>query len=244
MTTRSSADDCEAVDAMTARELIVAIDGPSAAGKSSAGTLVARRLGYLYVESGAFYRALAWKVRERGVDPTDDAALRAFCETTVIEVMRTPSGARILVDRRDVTDELRAPEMSRIAAQIAANPIVREPMLRLQRTMARDGGVVMEGRDIGTVVFPGADVKFYLDADTNVRGERRHKELVAKGLAVDLQGTIDEIVARDRKDMSRAVAPLRKADDAIAIDSTGLTLDEVVDRMVGFVERRRAAAPR
>jgi len=103
---RSSADDCEPVDAMTARELIVAIDGPSAAGKSSAGTLVARRLGYLYVESGAFYRALAWKVRERGLDPTDDAALRAFCETTVIEVMRTPAGVRILVDRRDVTDEL------------------------------------------------------------------------------------------------------------------------------------------
>src|SRR3990172_8091833 len=133
-------DDCEPVDAMTARGLIVAIDGPSAAGKSSTGTLVARRLGYLYVESGAFYRALAWKVRERGLDPTDDAALRAFCETTVVEVMRTPAGARILVDRRDVTDELRMPEMSRIAAQTAPTPIAREPMLRLQRTMAKDGG--------------------------------------------------------------------------------------------------------
>jgi cytidylate kinase len=229
---------------MTARELIVAIDGPSAAGKSSAGMLVARRLSYLYVESGAFYRALGWKVRACGVDPSGDAALQTLSETTVIEVVRTPNGARILVDQRDVTDDLRTPEMSRIAAQIASNPLVREPMLKIQRAMAKDGGVVMEGRDIGTVVFPRADVKFYLDADPNVRGQRRYKELVAKGLAVDLQTTIDEIMARDRKDMNRTVAPLRKADDAIAIDSTGLTLDEVVDRMVGAVERQRAATTR
>jgi cytidylate kinase len=229
---------------MKARELIVAIDGPSAAGKSTAGTRVAKRLGYLYIESGAFYRALAWNVREQGVDPADHAALQRLSETTVIEVVRRPDGARILVDQRDVTDQLRTPEMSRIAAQIASNPLVREPMLRLQRALAKDGGVVMEGRDIGTVVFPQADVKFYLDADTRVRGERRFKELRAKGLDVDLQTTIDEIVARDRKDMTRAVAPLRKADDAIAVDSTGLTLDEVVDTMVAAVERRRTAMSR
>ncbi|MEO5657356.1 MAG: (d)CMP kinase [Nitrospiria bacterium] len=226
------------------RELIVAIDGPSAAGKSSAGTRVARRLGYLYVESGAFYRALAWRVRDGGIDPTDDAALASLGETSVIEVVRKPEGARVCVNQRDVTDELRTPEMSRIAAQIASNPVVREPMLKLQRSMAKDGGVVMEGRDIGTVVFPDADVKFYLDADTRVRGERRHRELLAKGLTVDLDTTIEEIVARDRKDMNRAVAPLRKAEDAVAIDSTGLTLDEVVDRMVGAVSQRRAAFPR
>jgi cytidylate kinase len=226
------------------RELIVAIDGPSAAGKSTAGTRVAKRLGYLYIESGAFYRALAWKVRERGIDPSDNGGLQRLSEATVIEVVRRPDGARILVDQRDVTDELRTPDMSRIAAQIASNPLVREPMLRLQRTLAKDGGVVMEGRDIGTVVFPDADVKFYLDADTRIRGERRYKELLAKGMDVDLQTTIDEIVARDRKDMSRAVAPLRKADDAIAVDSTALTLDEVVDTMVAAVERRRAAVSR
>lgn len=225
-------------------ELIVAIDGPSAAGKSTAGTRVAQRLGYLYVESGAFYRALAWRVRERAIDPADHEALRRLGETTVIDVVRRPEGARILVDQRDVTDELRTPDMSKIAAQIASNPVVRDPMLRLQRSLAKDGGVVMEGRDIGTVVFPQADVKFYLDADTRVRGERRYRELIAKGLAVDLETTIEEIVARDRKDMSRAVAPLRKADDAVAIDSTGLTLDEVVDKMVGAVQRRRAAIPR
>lgn len=229
---------------MTARELIVAIDGPSAAGKSTAGTRVAKRLGYLYVESGAFYRALAWKVRRSGIDPSDHDALRRLGETTTIEVVRRPDGVRILVDQQDVTAELRTPEMSRIAAQIASNPIVRDPMLRVQRAMAKDGGVVMEGRDIGTVVFPDADVKFYLDADTAVRGERRYKELRLKGLAVELRTTIDEIVARDRKDMTRAVAPLRKAQDAIAIDSTGLTLDEVVDTMVAAVERRRTAQSR
>ncbi|MBI3608607.1 MAG: (d)CMP kinase [Nitrospirae bacterium] len=227
-----------------ARELIVAIDGPSASGKSSAGTLVARRLGYLYVESGAFYRALGWKVRACGVDPADDAALQKLSETTVIDVVRTSNGAKILVDQRDVTDDLRTPEMSRIAAQIASNPLVREPMLKIQRAMANTGGVVMEGRDIGTVVFPQADVKFYLDADPGVRGKRRYQELAAKGLPVDLQTTIEEIMARDRKDMNRTVAPLRKADDAIAIDSTGLTLDEVVDRMVVAVERRRTAITR
>jgi cytidylate kinase len=226
------------------RELIVAIDGPSAAGKSTAGTRVAKRLGYLYIESGAFYRALAWKAREQGIDPSDNGGLQRLSGTTLIEVVRRPDGARILVDQRDVTDELRTPDMSRIAAQIASNPLVREPMLRLQRTLAKDGGVVMEGRDIGTVVFPDADVKFYLDADTRIRGERRYKELRAKGMDVDLQTTIDEIVARDRKDMSREVAPLRKADDAIAVDSTGLTLDEVVDTMVAAVERRRAAVSR
>jgi len=147
---------------MSKRELIVAIDGPSAAGKSTAGTRVAKRLGYLYIESGAFYRALAWKVREQGIDPTDNGALQRVSGTTVIEVVRRPDGARILVDQRDATDALRTPEMSRIAAQIASNPLVREPMLRLQRTLAKDGGVVMEGRDIGTVVFPESDVKFYL----------------------------------------------------------------------------------
>jgi cytidylate kinase len=229
---------------MSKRELIVAIDGPSAAGKSTAGMRVAKRLGYLYIESGAFYRALAWKVREQGIDPADNAALQRLSGATVIEVVRRPDGARILVDQRDVTDQLRTPDMSRIAAQIASNPLVREPMLRLQRTLAKDGGVVMEGRDIGTVVFPDADVKFYLDADTRIRGERRYKELRAKGMDVELQTTIDEIVARDRKDMSRAVAPLRKADDAIALDSTALTLDEVVDTMVAAVERRRAAVSR
>ncbi|HET8760139.1 MAG TPA: (d)CMP kinase [Nitrospiria bacterium] len=229
---------------MSKRELIVAIDGPSAAGKSTAGTRVAKRLGYLYIESGAFYRALAWKVREQGIDPSDNGALQRLSGTTVIEVVRRPDGARILVDQRDVTDQLRTPDMSRIAAQIASNPLVREPMLRLQRTLAKDGGVVMEGRDIGTVVFPEADVKFYLDADTRIRGERRYKELRAKGMDVELQTTIDEIVARDRKDMDRAVAPLRKADDAIAVDSTGLTLDEVVDTMVAAVERRRTAMSR
>jgi cytidylate kinase len=229
---------------MTSRELIVAIDGPSAAGKSTAGTRVAKRLGYLYVESGAFYRALAWKVRESRVDPTDNEALRRLGETTAIEVVRRPEGVRIMVDQGDVTEQLRTPEMSRIAAQIASNPIVREPMLKVQRAMAKDGGVVMEGRDIGTVVFPEADVKFYLDADTTVRGERRYKELRTKGVDVDLKTTIDEIVARDRKDMTRAVAPLRKAQDAIAIDSTGLTLDEVVDKMVAAVEQRRTAISR
>lgn len=229
---------------MTSRELIVAIDGPSAAGKSTAGTAVAKRLGYLYIESGAFYRALAWKVRKHSIDPSDNAALKRLGEETSIDVVRRPDGIRILVDQIDVTDELRTPDMSRIAAQIASNPVVREPMLRLQRVMAKGGGVVMEGRDIGTVVFPDADVKFYLDADTGVRGERRYKEMRAKGLAVDLQTTIDEIIARDRKDMNRAVAPLRKADDAIALDSTGLTLDEVVSTMVAAVERRRTAISR
>jgi cytidylate kinase len=195
----------------------------------------------LYVESGAFYRALARKVRQSGIDPSDNDALRRLGESTAIEVVRRPDGVRILVDQCDVTSELRTPEISRVAAQIASNPIVRDPMLRVQRAMAKDGGVVMEGRDIGTVVFPDADVKFYLDADTAVRGERRYKELRVKGLDVELQTTIDEIVARDRKDMTRAVAPLRKAHDAIAIDSTGLTLDEVVDTMVAAVERRRTA---
>lgn len=233
----------------TTAELIVAIDGPSAAGKSSAGKLLARRLGYVYVESGAFYRALGWKVHTQGADPFDHAALTALCESSVIEVRRTVSDravqeTRIVIDDRDVTDELRTPEMGTMAAKISVVPQVREPMLRLQRAMAKDGGVVMEGRDIGTIVFPHADVKFYLDADVKVRGERRYRELLTKGLTVDLQGTIDEIVERDRKDMTRAVAPLRKAEDAIAIDSTGLTLDEVVARMVGAVERRRAASRR
>jgi len=233
----------------TATELIVTIDGPSAAGKSSAGKLLARHLGYVYVESGAFYRALGWKVRTQGTDPSDHAALKSLCESSVIEVRRPVSDnvvqeARIVIDDRDVTDELRTPEMSTMAAKISAVPQVREPMLKLQRAMAKGGGVVMEGRDIGTVVFPHADVKFYLDADVKVRGERRYRELLAKGLMVDLQATIDEIVARDRKDMTRTVAPLRKAEDAIAIDSTGLTLEEVVARMVGAVERRRAASRR
>lgn len=225
---------------MTRGRLIIAIDGPSAAGKTSAARTLAKRLGYLYLDSGALYRAIAWKVSQSGLDPKENQRLVELLSKTEIRVKAQGDDFRVWVDDLDVTSQLRAPAISRLASAVSSIPAVRQKLLEVQRQLGGKGGVVVEGRDIGTVVFPSADLKFYLDATLQVRGNRRYQELKAMGHAVDEGNVLEEVKVRDEKDSRREIAPLKKAEDAMVLDSTGMTLDEVVDRMMAEVQKKLA----
>jgi len=212
--------------------VVIAIDGPSGAGKSTVARLLAERLGYLYVDTGAMYRAVALKAKQAALDLSDERRVESLCRSIKIEFQRDRHGTRILCNGEDVTDEIRRPSMSILASEISRVRVVRESLVDLQREFGQKGGVVLEGRDIGTVVFPEANLKFFLDAAPQVRGERRYEELKARGEEVDLHGTIKEIEERDANDRTRSLAPLRKAGDAVLIDTTRLRVDEVVEKMV------------
>ena len=225
---------------MSGREPVVTVDGPAGAGKSTAARELARRLGYRLVDTGALYRGVAWAVRAAGLPPEDGPGLRAVLEATRVEL----AGDRILVNGRDVTGELRTPELSAFTSLLTRLAAVRDKMTPLQRALAGTGGVVLEGRDTGSVVWPAAEVKFYLDAEPAVRAERRRRELEARGVAVDRTAVADELARRDRQDRERELAPLVEPRDAHRVDTTGLSLDEVVERMLETVERTRCCTGR
>jgi cytidylate kinase len=220
------------------KKLIIAIDGPSGAGKSTVARLLAKRLGYTYIDSGAMYRAIGWKAQREGVDPADEQALAALCDRTNISIRKDSDDPRIFADGVDVSDVIRTPEMGMVASAVSRSRAVRARLLVLQRELGAQGGVVMDGRDIGTVVFPGADIKFYLDATTEERGRRRFLELQAKGQDVDLSRITREIEERDLQDSERKIAPLTRAADALFIDSSRMGIDEVIDRMFTEVRKR------
>jgi len=220
---------------------IVAIDGPSGAGKSTLSKLLARRLGYLNIDTGAMYRAVAWAAHQRGIDDGDDLALGRMAGSLRIEFKPADEGELVFVDGADVSAVIRTPENSLRTARVAACPSVRAALVTLQRRLGDAGGVVLEGRDIGTVVFPEAEVKFFLSASARERGRRRYEELVAKGVAADLERTIAEVEERDAADSAREHAPLVRAVDAIDIDSTNMGIDEVLEKMLGMVKAREAA---
>jgi CMP/dCMP kinase len=222
------------------KKLIVAIDGPSGAGKSTVGRRLARVLGYTYIDTGAMYRAVALRAGKAGLE-ADGKALFRLASSLRIEFWTEGEGTRVFCDGEEITEVIRTPEMSLLASDLSRRGEVREAMMELQRKMGRDGGVVLEGRDIGTIVFPRADVKFYLDAAAEVRARRRFEELAAKGVRTDLQEVLEDVVRRDENDSRRALAPLRKADDAILIDSTGIPADQVVDAMARAVRAREDA---
>ncbi|HEU0264635.1 MAG TPA: (d)CMP kinase [Geobacterales bacterium] len=226
---------------MTERKngLIVAIDGPSGAGKSTLTTLLADRLGYIHIDTGAMYRTVALAVTRQGVSPDDEAALSQLLAGTKIEFLRDNGCCRVLANGVDVSEAIRTPEISLLTSRVSSKPIVREAMGKLQRQLGRHGGVILEGRDIGTVVFPDAEVKFFLTASPEERGHRRFLELTAKGIPVTLEQTVAEVVQRDRQDSEREHAPLKRAKDAIDIDSTGLTIDQVLDQMEQVVRNRQ-----
>lgn len=223
-------------------ELIIAIDGPSGAGKSTLSRLLAQALGYVHLDTGAMYRAVALAAERQGVDPTDEEALGRLCRAVEIRFVREGEGERVLLNGEDVSEAIRTPAVSLLTSRISACPAVREALVRMQRELGAGGGVVLEGRDIGTVVFPGADVKFFLLATAEERGRRRFEELRAKGLSVDLQQTIAEVEARDRADSSRRHAPLEQAADAVPIDSTALSIDQVLAEMLRIARERRQSA--
>ena len=217
--------------------LVIAIDGPSGAGKSTAARILAERLGYIYIDTGAMYRAIGWKAKREGIDPDDEAKLADLCGRTEVTIKKDNSDPRFSVNGIDVTGEIRTHEMGMMASAVSKSPAVRARLLTLQRELGRGGGVVMDGRDIGTVVFPDADVKFYLEASAGERGKRRYLELKAKGMDVDLAQITKEIEERDRQDSGRALAPLKKADDALPIDSSAMSIYDVLDRMLSEIKK-------
>jgi cytidylate kinase len=209
------------------KNLTIVIDGPAGSGKSTVSKRLAEELGYAYIDTGAMYRAVALRSAELGVDPTDDEGLAAICEEITLEFR----DERLFMDGRDVSCAIRTPAMDRLSSVVSARPSVRKAMIGLQRKTARGGGVVMEGRDIGTVVLPDADNKFFLTADPRVRGERRFKERLTKGEAADLEKVISDIEKRDRNDSERELSPLKPSADAIIIDTTHLSLEEVIEKI-------------
>ncbi|ANR71317.1 cytidylate kinase [Selenomonas sp. oral taxon 126] len=214
---------------------VIAIDGPAGAGKSTVAKIVAEKLGYTYIDTGAMYRGVAWKTLRDDKDAPDEAILRAVHDIDV-RLACTESGTRVTVDGTDVTAEIRTPEVTHIVSRVAALGPVREKMVELQRAMAADSAVVMDGRDIGTNVLPNADVKIFLTASVEERARRRYDEMVAKGYAVNFDALKDEIASRDKQDSERAISPLRQAEDAVLLDSTALTIDEVVARILELSE--------
>lgn len=214
---------------------IITIDGPVGAGKSTVAKMLAKKLGYAFLDTGAMYRAIGWKAYVNGIEP-NDANLETLCTHTRLEVKLVSNIQRIIVDGEDISEELRTPEMSRMASVVSAYGPVRRYLVKIQRDTGliwagQYGGVVVEGRDMGTVVFPDAVFKFYLDADISERGRRRWKELKDKGMEADLDVTIRGIEERDSHDRGRSIDPLKKADDAIFIDTTSLDLEKVVEKI-------------
>ena len=221
------------------RRLVIAIDGPSGAGKSTAGRALARRLGYLFLDTGAMYRALALKALRSRVPLDAEADLAELARSARIEL--AGRGDVVSLDGEDVSAAIRTREVSAAASRVSLHPSVRRVMVARQQEMGRAGGVVLDGRDVGTVVFPRADVKFYVDADPRRRAERRHAELAATGTASDVAAIEREIRARDHADSTRSDSPLTRAPDAIYLDTTGLAPDEVVQRMAAAVEEKLRA---
>ncbi|HEX2386412.1 MAG TPA: (d)CMP kinase [Candidatus Binatia bacterium] len=220
------------------KRIIVAIDGPAGAGKSTVAKRLAKELGYTYMDTGAMYRAFALKARRDGIDLESEGTLRAALAGTDVELLEKDGQQKVLLDGEDVTRDIRTPDMSQSASKISALKPVRERMVELQRALGARGGVVAEGRDIGTVVFPNAEVKVFLTAGPEERGRRRFEELKAQGKDVTLEETIGEMQQRDRRDQERAVAPLRQADDAVAVDSTGMGVDQVVERIMKEIKKK------
>jgi len=219
-----------------ARKLVIAIDGPAGSGKSTLAALLARKYNYINIETGAMYRALALKAMERGVSLDDGARLAVLAQQSKIELVPDPEGNRVLLDGVDITERLRSQDVTEAASKVSIHPAVREWMVARQREMGVGGGIVMEGRDIGTKVFPDAEVKIFLDAAPEIRGTRRFLQSPAS--PAQEAAVLAELQARDQRDRTRANSPLAPAPDAVVIDSTYLTLDQVLARAVELIDSK------
>ena len=220
------------------RDTIVTIDGPTGAGKSTVGKLLAERIGYTYLDTGAMYRVVALETKRSGIDPEAETALADLCSRIDISFKRE-SGMRVYSSGRDVTEEIRTPEISMLASRVSAKACVREALVRMQRACGRQGKIVADGRDAGTVIFPAARFKFFLDAAPDVRSQRRYKELIDKNLKVDYSDVHREMLQRDQDDSSRSIAPLKPAADAVIINTTRMTIEDVVQELVQAIDAQR-----
>lgn len=218
------------------RKLIIAIDGPGGSGKSTVARLVADSLGYLYIDTGAMYRALTLKAVKVNADLRDEGFLETLAKETRIELIKQDGSLKIYLDGEDVTDQIRLPDITNAVKYIAGAAGVRRHMAVLQRRIGQARGVILEGRDIGTVVFPDADRKFYLDASFDTRASRRYNEFRESGFNVTEQEVKEDLRKRDDSDLNRAIGPLKKADDAIFVDTTNLTIEGVVGKIVEFIK--------
>lgn len=216
---------------------VIAIDGPAGSGKSTVAKEVAKKLGFIYVDTGAMYRALTLKAIKKNIDLTDSGALIDLAKNTKIHLETNKNfELSVKIDGKDVSEEIRTPFITNSVKHVACIAGVRREMVNLQRRAASEKGAVLEGRDIGTVVFPDADVKIYLDASIDERVKRRYKELIVKTPDIAIEEVKKDVAARDKSDEERSVGPLKKADDAILIDTTKLTIPEVVDKILGVVK--------
>ena len=222
---------------MTRPRPVIAIDGPAGVGKSTTSRELARRLGYTLVDTGALYRGVALAARDRGISWDEEAAVVALCPQIELGFVSQDDGTpRLLLDGRDRGDDIRTPEMSSGASKVSAYPGVRRALLGIQRQLGREGGVVLEGRDIGTVVFPDAEVKLFLTASAEERARRRIKDLQERGIEADQDQLLAQIRARDEADSTRAIAPLRPAEDAVILDSTSHDMDADIEHVLELVE--------
>ena len=217
--------------------MIIAIDGPAGSGKSTVARIVAEKLNFRYIDTGSMYRSVAWKSLQKKTALKNEAAVADIASKIKIELIPDKDGQLVFVDGKNITDQLKVEEISRGAAIVAAQPLIREIMTNKQRKLGEHGKVVMDGRDIGTVVFPQADKKFFLDADSKERGRRRFAELEEKNQAnnTDLSTIIKQIVQRDYEDRNRKIAPLKQAKDAMLIDTTHLSIDQVVEEIIKII---------
>ena len=217
----------------------IAIDGPAGAGKSSIAKLVAKDMNFIYVDTGAMFRAMAYYFLCNGIDPQDEEAVRAGCGEINIQIEYEEGVQHIYLNNTDVSSEIRKEEVGKNASVVAKYPVIRTKLLELQRAMAAENDVIMDGRDIGTVVLPDAEAKIFLTASSHVRAERRYKELKEKGEDCDLDKIEEDIIARDKQDMSREIAPLKQAEDAVFVDTSYMTIPEVVTTIREIAESKR-----
>lgn len=219
--------------------MIIAIDGPAGSGKSTVAKIIAKKLRFRHIETGAMYRAVAWKGLRLGIRLSDESAVAQVADRLSFDFIPGKAGQTILVDGEDITKALQNEAIGKAAAQVAAQEEVRDILVRKQREIGRSGGVVMDGRDIGTVVFPEADVKFFLDADPVERGKRRFLELKSKNEDPDLDTIVDQVKKRDHEDRNRKISPLQSAPDATVLDTTNLPIEEVVEHMMRLIQLPR-----
>ncbi len=220
------------------KKLSIAIDGPAAAGKSTVAKIVAEKLSYIYIDTGAMYRALTYKAIKNNVNPEMEDALFEILLATDIQLLPSVDGQLVYLDQKDVTKEIRSSEVTNSVSIVSKHQKVRDEMVRRQQAFANDGGVVMDGRDIGTHVLPNAEVKIFLLASVEERAVRRHSENIEKGFPSDLETLKEEIARRDKIDSERKIAPLKKAEDAIEIDTTSLAIQDVVEKIMALVYER------